>query len=84
MQESAQMVAWIKSDDEKAKSRHKRHQVFITVAEYDEKYLKYLNNTDASIVWSLGYTKGITHPWPILLAISLQADADSKAGYLGL
>ncbi|CAG8251307.1 unnamed protein product [Penicillium nalgiovense] len=50
MQDSAQMVAWIKSDTESAQKRNTtrfhisqdRHLVYVTVARYDQKYLEYL------------------------------------------
>ncbi|CAI7564972.1 unnamed protein product [Penicillium glandicola] len=107
MQESAQMVAWIKCDDEKAQKHRKtrihvsqdRHQVFVTVAKYDEEYLEYLNNPNQSSdnddeklsfltmhqfgPWNTLDRSHIRDLGPILLAISLQADADSKAALLG-
>ncbi|KAJ5963587.1 uncharacterized protein N7479_003463 [Penicillium vulpinum] len=112
MQESAQMVAWIKCDDEKAQKAHKmrlhisqdRHEVFVTVAKYDKKYLEYLNNPRPSSdededgdenkenlsfltmhqfgPWNTLDRSHIRELGPILLAITLKADADSKAGWL--
>ncbi|KAB8262131.1 hypothetical protein BDV32DRAFT_136830 [Aspergillus pseudonomiae] len=51
IQESAQMVAWIKSDGDLAQSRkvrfhisQDRHEIYVTVAEYNDDYLAYLNS----------------------------------------
>lgn len=67
--------------------------MFVTVAKYDEGYLNYLNNThspsdddDGSFLtmhqfgpWDTLDESHIRELGPILLAISLQADADSNA-----
>ncbi|PKY07859.1 hypothetical protein P168DRAFT_300669 [Aspergillus campestris IBT 28561] len=56
IQETAQMVAWIKSDDDQAQRRHTtrlhvaqdRNQIFVMVAEYGQEYLDYLNDRPSS------------------------------------
>lgn len=67
--------------------------MYVTVAKYDEGYLNYLNNTQSPSDVNDGpfLTMHQFGPWntldkshvrdlgPILLAISLQADAESKA-----
>ncbi|KAA8641643.1 uncharacterized protein ATNIH1004_011779 [Aspergillus tanneri] len=98
MQESAQMVAWIKSDDEKPNGDEKmriivsqdRHEIFLTVAKYDDNYIKYLgdkNHRSESPSFMTMYQFG---PWdtldsthmkylgPILLAISLRAEIEDR------
>ncbi|KAI2714312.1 hypothetical protein CBS147354_7481 [Penicillium roqueforti] len=97
MQESAQMVAWIKSDTELARKTNTtrfhisqdRHQVYITVAQYDEKYLEYIVDGKLSPDRSF-LTMNQYGPWdttegghmrvlgPILLAIALRAEQEGK------
>ncbi|KAJ5393818.1 uncharacterized protein N7487_011459 [Penicillium crustosum] len=100
MQESAQMVAWIRSDDDLAQSTNTtrfhisqgRHQIFVTVAEYGEKYLKYLNdkNPSPSDDLSTFLTMNQYGPWDtskkssvkeigtIILAITLRTEKEIK------
>lgn len=71
-----------------------RHKVFVTVAEYDEEYIKYINNKHSlndppSFLvmhqfgpWDTLRKSHMRELGPILLAISLQADDESKAASL--
>ncbi|CAG8891060.1 unnamed protein product [Penicillium egyptiacum] len=100
--ESAQMVAWIKRDTNQPKDvtrckrlhiSQDRHEVYVTVAKYDERYLNYLDNTHPSSEndnrpfltirqygpWNTLENSHIRDLGLILLAISLQADDDRKA-----
>ncbi|EAW12024.1 uncharacterized protein ACLA_007840 [Aspergillus clavatus NRRL 1] len=94
MQESAQVVAWIKSDDEKLDEEKMmriivsqgRHETYVTVAEYDENYIEYLNSPDTGNLPRSFMTMHQFGPWntldlshirylgPVLLATSLQAE----------
>ncbi|CEL01829.1 hypothetical protein ASPCAL01407 [Aspergillus calidoustus] len=96
MQESAQMVAWIKAYEDGVQGPRKmrfiisqvRHEIFITLAEYKTEYVNYLQGvSDASGNISLMAmheygpwdTRSAAHMYDlglILLAISLQADAE--------
>ncbi|PYI02943.1 hypothetical protein BO78DRAFT_432519 [Aspergillus sclerotiicarbonarius CBS 121057] len=96
MQESAQMVAWIKSDGEKPDAPKKvrihvsqdRHEIFLTVAQYDGDYIRYLEDKDHRSESKSFMTMHQFGPWntldathmsylgPIMLAISLRADAE--------
>ncbi|KAJ5577955.1 uncharacterized protein N7459_006919 [Penicillium hispanicum] len=98
MQESAQMVSWIKNDSDLANGQDRirilisqdRHFIFITVAEYDADYLAYLKNEKPSTDTLSFLTMHQFGPWdtqrashmrelgPILLAITLRAEAESK------
>ncbi|KAJ5509648.1 hypothetical protein N7527_011791 [Penicillium freii] len=71
-QETGKMIAWIMHDDKhKRKCQLRRrllvsqdnHEVYLTIADYDNRYLAYLNNGDASCDQSLKMqTYG---PWSI-------------------
>ncbi|OGM46182.1 hypothetical protein ABOM_004861 [Aspergillus bombycis] len=112
IQESAQMVAWIKSDDHWAERRklrfhvsQDRHEIYVTVAEYSDEYLAYLNSsqpapnesTDQELsgeelpkpplsfltMHQFGpfdtlLASHIREIGPILLAITLRAEAESS------
>ncbi|CAI7631573.1 unnamed protein product [Penicillium glandicola] len=100
MQESAQMVAWIKSDNELAQRTNTtrfhisqdRHQVFVTVAEYGENYLKYLSENKPSSSedpssfltmnqygpWDTSKKSSIKEIGTIILAITLRAEREIK------
>lgn len=122
MQESAQMVAWIKSNDYETQRScmtcvsepynsiiwgtnflisnigrrlhlsQDRGQIFVNVAKCDEGYLNHLNNTQSSTVdtapsfltmhqfgpWETLNAAHMKELGPILLAISLRADFESK------
>ncbi|RAO68383.1 uncharacterized protein BHQ10_004395 [Talaromyces amestolkiae] len=95
MQESAQMVAWIKSDDYKTQRNcmMRLHiSLFVNVAKCDDAYLDHLNNARPSSEEATPsfLTMHQFGPWdtlnaahmkelgPILLAISLLADYESK------
>ncbi|KAL4786895.1 hypothetical protein BJX76DRAFT_320055 [Aspergillus varians] len=102
MQESAQMVAWIKSEDEELNNDNikktrlhvsqDRHEIFLTVAEYDGDYVKYLNDKHHHSDAPSFMTMHCFGPWdtrepghmrmlgPILLGISLRADDEERAG----
>ncbi|GAB1192709.1 hypothetical protein APSETT444_001904 [Aspergillus pseudonomiae] len=107
IQESAQMVAWIKSDGDWAE-RRKVHEIYVTVAEYNDDYLAYLNNPQPARNESTGQKFSGEEPpkppepplsfltmhqfgpfdtllashireiGPILLAITLRAEAESS------
>ncbi|PLB55575.1 hypothetical protein P170DRAFT_484535 [Aspergillus steynii IBT 23096] len=101
MQEAAQMAAWIKSDPDENGCLNRpgrcsrlhvsqdRHEIFITFAEYDKEYIKYLNDdSDTDDLHFL--TLHQFGPWnttsparmrdlgKFLLAISLRAQSDMK------
>ncbi|KAL4928832.1 uncharacterized protein BDV17DRAFT_291159 [Aspergillus undulatus] len=113
MQESAQMVAWIKTDNPSIQKKRKTYdiisdrmtlsshtdsvlgesiQIFITVAHYDDEYLDYLNNSESPAVnkdpsflkinqfgpWNTLDSSHMRELGPLLLAISLRADHESK------
>ncbi|KAL7657885.1 hypothetical protein ACMYSQ_004027 [Aspergillus niger] len=99
MQESAQMVAWIKNDCEKLPNpmdmRHflvaqDRHEIYLIVAQYHVDYVKYLTDSKHSSESPSFMTMHMFGPWdtlelshmknlgPILLAISLRADAELR------
>ncbi|KAF3407258.1 hypothetical protein DPV78_000580 [Talaromyces pinophilus] len=90
MQENAQMVAWIKSDDCETQRNcmirvhisQDRDQIFVNVAKHDEGYLNHMNNTQSTKPSVLTMdTLNAAHMrelGPILLAISLRADYESK------
>ncbi|KAL4968481.1 uncharacterized protein BDV14DRAFT_196786 [Aspergillus stella-maris] len=103
MQESAQMVAWIASDDKVGQKKRKkrvhiaqdRHEIYISVAVYDDGYLDYLHNTESAEQkenpsfleiyqfgpWDTLEETHMRYLGPILLAISLWADKESKELY---
>ncbi|KAF3016273.1 hypothetical protein E8E15_000784 [Penicillium rubens] len=100
MQESAQMVAWIKSDGDLAQRTNTtrfhisqdRHEVFVTVAKYNQEYLDYLNNKlplslkgDSSFLtmhqygpWKTPNKSSVTNLGAIILAITLRAEEEIK------
>ncbi|KAK2805795.1 hypothetical protein FQN50_006071 [Emmonsiellopsis sp. PD_5] len=98
MQESVQMVAWIKSVGEQPNGVKKlrllisqdRHEIFLTVAEYDDDYIKYLEDKNHRSESPSFMTMHQFGPWntldanhmkylgPILLAISLRAEAEGR------
>lgn len=126
MQEGAQVVAWIKSDDHEAERNfmtyvfplsftnlsyeitqllisnndrrlhisQDRNKIFVNVAKCDEAYLDHLNNPQPSTVettpsfltmhqfgpWDILNAADMKELGPILLAISLRADYESKQG----
>ncbi|KAJ5587728.1 uncharacterized protein N7459_003493 [Penicillium hispanicum] len=101
MQETAQMVAWIKSDPEKLDGTRKlrlhisqdRHEIYLTVAEYDDDYIRYLTDERKSTKAFSFLTMHEFGPWstqdashmrelgPILLAISLRAEAGQRSNW---
>ncbi|PYH32997.1 uncharacterized protein BO87DRAFT_397993 [Aspergillus neoniger CBS 115656] len=99
MQESAQMVAWIKNDCEKLPNpidmRHflvaqDRHEIYLIVAQYHADYVRYLTDSKHSSQRPSFMTMHMFGPWdtlelshmknlgPILLAITLRADAELR------
>ncbi|KAL4783195.1 hypothetical protein BJX76DRAFT_348788 [Aspergillus varians] len=91
IQEAAQMVAWLQNDaDSSNKLRihisQDRHEIFITVAEYDEDYLAYLRNEQHDEAksfltmhqqgpWDTESSSDMREVGPILLGITLYAEA---------
>lgn len=118
MQESAQMVAWIRSDDDLSQRTNTtyaflapwvnyehywhnnrrfiisqdRHEVFVTVAEYNQNYLEYLRNTEPSSPedsssfltmnqygpWNISSKSSVKEIGTILLATTLRAEKEIK------
>ncbi|KAL4937073.1 hypothetical protein BDV06DRAFT_216164 [Aspergillus oleicola] len=95
VKEAAQTVAWLKSRPGTHGALNKpgrrihvsqdRHEIYIIVAEYDERYLKYLGGKDDSSAfmtmkeygpWDTGYVVSMKHLGPILVAIALRAESD--------
>ncbi|KAJ5783405.1 uncharacterized protein N7518_009082 [Penicillium psychrosexuale] len=100
MQESAQMVAWIKSDDDLAQRTNNlrlhiaqdRHELWVTVAKYEEEYLEYLSDKKAAYPddtssflimnqygpWDITKKSDMKEIGAILLAITLRAEREIK------
>ncbi|KAF9890255.1 hypothetical protein FE257_006168 [Aspergillus nanangensis] len=101
MQESAQMVAWIKEDDEEPNGAEKmriivsqdRHEVFLTVAKYNDDYIQYLKcpenlSQPLSFMtmrefgpWAISNDKAMKNLGSTLLAISLFAEGNNTANF---
>lgn len=99
MQEAAQTVAWLKTHpdhqgllNQRGRRVHisqNRHEIFIIIAEYDDKYLSYLKNETSGQntfmkmhefgPWSTQDLNHMRHLTPILVAIMLRAHADYEA-----
>ncbi|PYI05846.1 hypothetical protein BO78DRAFT_407843 [Aspergillus sclerotiicarbonarius CBS 121057] len=94
-QESAQMVAWLKENPETPGQPFRRfhvsqdrHEIWLILAEYDERYLNYLkgdyNETEARSFltmheigpWDTQSKEAMKHLGPILLALALRSDQD--------
>jgi hypothetical protein len=73
-----------------------RHEIYLTVAKYDDEYIKYLSDKSYRNVfpssfmtmhqfgpWDILDARNMEHLGPILLAISLYADAESKKAKSG-
>lgn len=95
MQETAQTVAWLKECPDTHGTLNKpgrrihisqdREEIYIIVAEYDEKYLKYLGGKDDSSAfmtmkeygpWDTQHVGSMINLGPILVAIALRAQSD--------
>ncbi|PYH91021.1 hypothetical protein BO71DRAFT_401708, partial [Aspergillus ellipticus CBS 707.79] len=92
MQEGSQMASWIKIDIDahleklRVHVSQNRHEVFITIAEYDKGYVSYLRKTPANNEHPSFLTMHQYGPWntnnagdmkklgPILLALTLYAE----------
>ncbi|KAL2001148.1 hypothetical protein VTN02DRAFT_2194 [Thermoascus thermophilus] len=99
MQEAAQMVAWISDNKQRPSQfpgRHlhisqDRHQIFLTFAEYDESYLKYLkeglspgdlelflNLHEFGPWWDIKDVRHMQELGPIILAFTMRAHQDQQ------
>ncbi|OOF90468.1 hypothetical protein ASPCADRAFT_179013 [Aspergillus carbonarius ITEM 5010] len=100
MQEAAEIVAWIKCEpdpDDFTSScglriliSQDRHEIYVTFAEYDATYIRYLNNTLGKDERSGFLTLHVFGPWDttrardmkelgnILLAVALRAEEGAK------
>ncbi|KAK2808999.1 hypothetical protein FQN50_004273 [Emmonsiellopsis sp. PD_5] len=98
MQETTQMVAWIAEQDFPPLSSRRfvilsqdRHEIYITVPQYDAKYIEYLKgetdaNTPLSLLemrsfgpWDINDKKSLHHLCCYLLALTLSASHVSNA-----
>ncbi|RAL03730.1 uncharacterized protein BO80DRAFT_268743 [Aspergillus ibericus CBS 121593] len=99
MQEAAQVVAWLKSRPDRGGLLNgpgrrillsqDRHEIFITVAEYDDKYLDFLDGNpgpDRAFLrmhefgpWNTQSVKDMKQVAVILVAMALRAEADRIA-----
>ncbi|KAL2809380.1 hypothetical protein BJX63DRAFT_435249 [Aspergillus granulosus] len=90
-----QTVAWLKSRPDTHGALNKpgrrihvsqdRNEIYIIVAEYNERYLKYLGGKEDSSAfmtmkeygpWDTGHVGSMKHLGPILVAIALRAESD--------
>ncbi|PLN78854.1 hypothetical protein BDW42DRAFT_174009, partial [Aspergillus taichungensis] len=94
MQEGSQMASWIKTDIDapleklRAHVSQDRHEIFITIAEYDSSYVSYLRKNPLDDEAPSFLTMHQYGPWntthaghmkklgPILLALTLYAEAE--------